>query len=316
MENKMKNKIIYGLMLTVLSFGALAQNTPAGSTAVSGTNHSGDTTLIFKDMGQDPGASQGANTVDLQQIVFPVASGGGPVSVGSGATGGGSTSGGTSTSTTSTTPSVVAPPVVSTVTPTCSNGASNYPTCSLTVGGTPGITTTPTCSNGASNYPTCTLPTPTCANGATNYPTCTLPTTSPIPNNTPSTVSVVSGGTGCGMTCATVVVNGVAVASGNVASGPATITSSKTASGTTTTITQAVTSNNGTTGTLTRTTTTTAPVTTGSYGTATSTGTTKTVTSVNVNGTTATATKVCTWTTGFFSTCRTHSGRCTVYVCK
>lgn len=29
----------------------------------------------------------------------------------------------------------------------------------------------PTCSNGATNYPTCTLP--TCSNGATNYPTCT-----------------------------------------------------------------------------------------------------------------------------------------------
>ena len=46
--------------------------------------------------------------------------------------------------------------------PTCSNGATNYPTC-----------TPPTCSNGATDYPTCTPP--TCSNGATDYPTCTPP---------------------------------------------------------------------------------------------------------------------------------------------
>lgn len=40
---------------------------------------------------------------------------------------------------------------------TCSNGASNYPTCTLE------------CANGASDYPTCT---PKCANGATDYPVC------------------------------------------------------------------------------------------------------------------------------------------------
>ena len=48
--------------------------------------------------------------------------------------------------------------------PTCSNGASDYPTC-----------TPPTCQNGASNYPTCTFTTNTCQNGASNYPTCTFP---------------------------------------------------------------------------------------------------------------------------------------------
>lgn len=44
----------------------------------------------------------------------------------------------------------------------CSNGASDYPTC-----------TPPTCANGAKDYPTCTPP--TCSNGASDYPTCTPP---------------------------------------------------------------------------------------------------------------------------------------------
>lgn len=51
-------------------------------------------------------------------------------------------------------------------TPTCANGASDYPTC------TP--TPTPTCSNGATNYPTCTV-TGSCSNGGTDYPICTPP---------------------------------------------------------------------------------------------------------------------------------------------
>ena len=53
--------------------------------------------------------------------------------------------------------------------PTCSNGASDYPTC-----------TPPTCQNGASNYPTCTFTTNTCQNGASNYPTCTFPEDTPL----------------------------------------------------------------------------------------------------------------------------------------
>jgi len=50
---------------------------------------------------------------------------------------------------------------------TCSNGASDWPTC------TP---PTNTCSNGASDWPTCTPPTNTCSNGASDWPTCTPPT--------------------------------------------------------------------------------------------------------------------------------------------
>ncbi|HRH23336.1 MAG TPA: carboxypeptidase regulatory-like domain-containing protein, partial [Candidatus Magasanikbacteria bacterium] len=71
--------------------------------------------------------------------------------------------------------------------PTCSNGASDYPTC------TP--PQPPTCSNGASDYPTCTVPPdPTCSNGASDYPTCTQPPdptcsngASDYPTCTPST---------------------------------------------------------------------------------------------------------------------------------
>jgi hypothetical protein len=78
-------------------------------------------------------------------------------------------------------PSTPTPPPPS---PTCSNGASNYPTC------TPPSTPTPTCSNGASDYPTCTPqgggyvpppPPPVCSNGASNYPTCTFPPPPPPP---------------------------------------------------------------------------------------------------------------------------------------
>lgn len=59
-------------------------------------------------------------------------------------------------------------------TPTCENGATDYPTCSA-----------PTCANGATDYPTCTPP--TCANGATNYPSCTtFPTCSNGATNYPS----------------------------------------------------------------------------------------------------------------------------------
>jgi len=83
--------------------------------------------------------------------------------------------------------------------PTCGNGATNYPTCTVNAGGQclngnvnpPACTTAPSCSNGATNYPTCTVnaagqclngntnpptctTTPTCSNWATNYPTCTV----------------------------------------------------------------------------------------------------------------------------------------------
>ena len=59
---------------------------------------------------------------------------------------------------------------------TCANGASNYPAC------TNGTPQGGTCSNGATNYPACTTGATggtqggTCINGATNYPTCTTPT--------------------------------------------------------------------------------------------------------------------------------------------
>ncbi len=60
--------------------------------------------------------------------------------------------------------------------PVCSNGASDYPTC------TP--PPDPVCSNGATNYPTCTLPPdPTCSNGASDYPTCTPPPPDPVCSN-------------------------------------------------------------------------------------------------------------------------------------
>ena len=48
---------------------------------------------------------------------------------------------------------------------TCSNGATNYPTCTTNNSGV--------CLNGDNNPPTCTTaPTPTCSNGATDYSTC------------------------------------------------------------------------------------------------------------------------------------------------
>ncbi len=67
----------------------------------------------------------------------------------------------------------------------CTNGATNYPTCTIEWNPPSGWTFDPiTCSNGATNYPTCTVEwtppststwTPiTCANGATNYPICTM----------------------------------------------------------------------------------------------------------------------------------------------
>jgi len=55
---------------------------------------------------------------------------------------------------------------------TCSNGATNYPTCTIVH----------TCTNQALNYPTCDIFTP-CTNGATNPPLCTtitLDTTKPV----------------------------------------------------------------------------------------------------------------------------------------
>jgi hypothetical protein len=67
---------------------------------------------------------------------------------------------------------------------TCSNGASDYPTCTTPTTPPPGV-----CTNGGTDYPTCTAPstptTPTdpqtgvCSNGANDYPTCTPPTTTP-----------------------------------------------------------------------------------------------------------------------------------------
>ena len=67
---------------------------------------------------------------------------------------------------------------------------------------------TPTCSNGATDYPTCTPPwTPppatTCANGASNYPTCTFPTSGgsePVPTCSASDNVVSSTACGAGMT--------------------------------------------------------------------------------------------------------------------
>jgi len=72
-------------------------------------------------------------------------------------------------------------PISPTPPPTCSNGATDYPTC-----------TPPTCSNGATDYPTCTPP--TCSNGATDYPTCTPPTCSNGATNYPTCTA--TGGTG------------------------------------------------------------------------------------------------------------------------
>lgn len=64
--------------------------------------------------------------------------------------------------------------------PTCTNGATNYPTCTVGPDGEclngntnpPICDALPTCSNGANNPPTCTT-FPPCSNGATNPPSCT-----------------------------------------------------------------------------------------------------------------------------------------------
>jgi len=58
---------------------------------------------------------------------------------------------------------VTNPPVTDPDPVKCTNGASDYPTC-----------TPPRCQNGASDYPACTPP--KCQNGASDYPTCTPPT--------------------------------------------------------------------------------------------------------------------------------------------
>lgn len=59
-------------------------------------------------------------------------------------------------------------------TTSCSNGATNYPSCDNNNNNNNNNNdTTPTCSNGATNYPSCNNnPAPTCSNGATNYPSC------------------------------------------------------------------------------------------------------------------------------------------------
>ena len=56
--------------------------------------------------------------------------------------------------------------------PTCSNGATDYPTCTAS--------TTGTCSNGGTDYPTCTPPNGACTNGGTDYPLCTPSSTATI----------------------------------------------------------------------------------------------------------------------------------------
>lgn len=74
---------------------------------------------------------------------------------------------------------------------TCSNGGTDYPTCTPPTG---------TCVNGGTNYPTCTPPTGTCSNGGTNYPTCTPPvgTCSNGGTDYPTCTAPGSGGTGNG----------------------------------------------------------------------------------------------------------------------
>lgn len=79
-------------------------------------------------------------------------------------------------------------------------------TCAPSAPATP--TPTPTCSNGASDYPTCTPastppPATTCANGASNYPTCTLPSSgdsTPVATCSASDTVVSSTACGPGMT--------------------------------------------------------------------------------------------------------------------
>jgi hypothetical protein len=363
LENKMKNKIIYGLMLTVLSFGALAQNTPAGSTAVSGTNHSGDTTLIFKDMGQDPGASQGANTVDLQQIVFPVASGGGPVSV-TPPTGGGSTGGGGSPPTVSTAPIVAPPPQVcpagttgtypncvaisTTITTpppkTCPSGTTGtYPNC-VAISTTPPPSTTPpkTCPSGTvGTYPNCSAP--TCTNGATNYPTCTLTcpagTTGTYPNcvaaSTANIQQLTYGNRGQGglQQWGGVVVNGqfignitlknnlpagnpAAAPTGSVFGAPITSTSKNSNGTTTSNSTYAIAgAGNAQVGTLSKSTTTSNWTKSGTGSSTVISSTTATATTLVVGGVTYKSVQTCTSTLGRFSSCTTKSGQCVVRVC-
>ena len=70
-------------------------------------------------------------------------------------------------------------------TPTCANGATDYPTC-----------TPSTCSNGATNYPECTAG--TCSNGATDWPTCTTPQTGTCNNGATNYPACTTGGSGSG----------------------------------------------------------------------------------------------------------------------
>jgi hypothetical protein len=77
-----------------------------------------------------------------------------------------------------TTPPVTTPPVTTDPgTGSCTNGATNYPSCnafpSCANGATnyPACNAFPSCANGATNYPACNA-FPSCANGATNYPAC------------------------------------------------------------------------------------------------------------------------------------------------
>jgi len=93
----------------------------------------------------------------------------------------------------------VNPPACTTA-PTCGNGATNYPTCTVNAAGQclngnvnpPACTTAPTCGNGATNYPTCTVNAGgQCLNGTTNPPTCTTaPNRAPVQPvlNVPSSV--------------------------------------------------------------------------------------------------------------------------------
>jgi hypothetical protein len=74
----------------------------------------------------------------------------------------------------------------------CSNGATNYPSCNsntCTNGATnpPSCTSNSSCSNGATNPPSCDQ-IPGCSNGATNYPQCTTFRTTTSLTCTPSTI--------------------------------------------------------------------------------------------------------------------------------
>ncbi len=89
---------------------------------------------------------------------------------------------------------------VNPVSSTCSNGATNYPSCNTCASGQSFVSGScvSNCTNGATNPPACSNN--VCNNGATNYPTCTVFQTTTTLTCNPSTVRVNLTETSCTVT--------------------------------------------------------------------------------------------------------------------